>query len=544
MKKNSFLKGAFIATAAIFVSKILGVLYVIPFYKIIGEENGALYGYAYQVYNLFFMLSVLGLPLAVSKIVSEYNELEYFNTKERVYKISRNFIVILGVLMFLILVIFAPVLARLINGDSGGFTIADITFVIRVISTAILIVPFISIARGYLQGHKYIDITGYSQVLEQIVRIIIILVGSYIAVNIFHLEAKYAIGIALFGATIGAIASWIYMALKIKKHRNELNKNEDIKEEEKSITDKEILKKLIMYALPFILVSFTLSIYELIEPVALNNILPIFKYTGEDINVIVASINMWGDKLNKIVSSIGVGIGVSLLPNITGSFVKKEKHELNNKINQTLQVVLYFTLPVTVYLSLLSKPVFGAFYGVTSKWGPLVFAFSIFIALASTFSYITTIMAQVLNKYKIIFMSLISGLVINIVLKVPLMYLVESTGLYGFIGAVISTLIGYFISTVINLIVIKKYMDINYKSTLKTSFKILYSTLIMLIVILLLKIVIPDSTSRLMNILICALYGVISFGVYAVITYFNKTIRDMFGDNFFKKMFGKLKKSR
>ena len=65
MKKNGFMEGAIIATIAIIISKVLGVLYVIPFYKIIGEQGGALYGYAYNIYNIFLIISSAGIPLAI-----------------------------------------------------------------------------------------------------------------------------------------------------------------------------------------------------------------------------------------------------------------------------------------------------------------------------------------------------------------------------------------------------------------------------------------------------------------------------------------------
>ena len=79
LKKSGLMDGAFIATLAIIISKILGVLYVIPFYNIIGEAGGALYGYAYNIYNFFLIISSAGIPLAISKITSEYNTLNQNN---------------------------------------------------------------------------------------------------------------------------------------------------------------------------------------------------------------------------------------------------------------------------------------------------------------------------------------------------------------------------------------------------------------------------------------------------------------------------------
>ena len=80
MKKSGFIEGAFVATLAIFLSKLLGIIYVIPFYNIVGTKGGALYGYAYNIYNLFLIISSAGIPLAISKLSSEYNALN--KTKE------------------------------------------------------------------------------------------------------------------------------------------------------------------------------------------------------------------------------------------------------------------------------------------------------------------------------------------------------------------------------------------------------------------------------------------------------------------------------
>ena len=88
MKKNSFLGGAVIATLGIVVTKAIGLLYVIPFYAIIVTQGGALYSYAYSIYAIFLSLSNSGIPVAISKVVSEYNALGYHYTKERAYKIS------------------------------------------------------------------------------------------------------------------------------------------------------------------------------------------------------------------------------------------------------------------------------------------------------------------------------------------------------------------------------------------------------------------------------------------------------------------------
>ena len=96
------MQGAFIATLGIVLSKILGIIYVIPFYAIIGDQGGALYGYAYSIYAIFLGISTAGVPLAISKIISEYNALGYYSLKERAFKLSIKTLNIIGIIAFIV----------------------------------------------------------------------------------------------------------------------------------------------------------------------------------------------------------------------------------------------------------------------------------------------------------------------------------------------------------------------------------------------------------------------------------------------------------
>ena len=123
MKKNSFIEGTIIATLAIVFVKILGMLYVIPFYSIVGSSGGALYSYAYNIYLIFLGISSAGLPNAISKIISEYNTLGYEDAKNRAYSIALKIITVISVVAFLVLFILAEEIGVFIIGDlSGGNT--------------------------------------------------------------------------------------------------------------------------------------------------------------------------------------------------------------------------------------------------------------------------------------------------------------------------------------------------------------------------------------------------------------------------------------
>ena len=543
MKKNSFIQGAFIATFGIVLSKILGMLYVIPFYSIIGDQGGALYGYAYSIYSIFLGISQAGIPLAISKIISEYNVLGYYDAKKRAFKLGKQTLTILGIVCFLIMFVFAGVIADIIIGDiTGGNTRSDVTFVIRVISTAVLVVPLLSISRGYLQGHKYISPTSVSQVLEQLVRVFIIIVGSYLGLKVFNLSLTTTVGIAVFSATAGALCSYFYLVFKIRKNKKQLERK-TLKVDEPKITDKEIVSKILIYAFPFIMIDVFKSLINSVDVFMLVKVLVNgIGYTTTQAEAIMSVVSTWGLKINMIIVSISTGLMVSLIPNLTASFVKNEMDDVRSKINQTLQWLLFFTLPMTFGLSVLAKPVWTVFYGV-SEFGSSVYQYYVFVALATTLFTASITILQLLKEYKHVFIGLLTGLLTNALLNIPLLYGFHKMGLPAYYGSITSTILGYLVCALISLHYIGKKYKVNYEDTLKKVFNIIITTLVMVIVLLVLKQFIPfTSTSRLINIFIIAIYAVVGACVYLFIMFKSKLIYQIFGKDNVDKLIKRFKK--
>lgn len=515
LKINNYMEGAFIATLGIVISKILGIIYVIPFYSIIGEQGGALYGYAYNIYSIFLGISSAGIPLAISKIVSEYNTLGLYQSKEKVFKIARTVLSILGIICFLILMIFASDIAKMIIGNiEGGNSISDIVYVIRVISVSILVVPLLSVYRGYLQGHRFMEPTSISQVLEQLIRVIIIIFGSFLALKVFHLSLKEAVGIALFGATVGAIASTIYLIRKVSKNKETLKVD---KKEEVVKTTKEIIFQILLYAFPFIFSDVCKSLYNSVDTFfVVKTLVNDLGYMVQDAEAIMGFISTWGNKLNMIVIAIGTGFMASLIPNLTISLVKKDKKDINHKINQTIQILVFITLPMTVGLSFLATPIWNVFYGA-SYYGPRVFAFSIFTAFVTVLLSTCTTTLLTLKEYKVLFINLLIGLLINAVFDVPLMHLLHNLGLPGYYGATLSTILGNATSIMITFIFLSKRYEINFKETVQSVFKIVISVVVMYFVLTLVKFIVPFPNGRIVSFFIVLLYAVIGAFVYFIL---------------------------
>lgn len=531
MKKNEFIEGALIATIAIIVSKILGVLYVIPFYNIIGENGGSLYGYAYNIYNFFLIISSAGIPLAISKITSEYNTLGKMKEKTYMFNYSKKLIRIFSIISFCICFFGANIIANAIVGDlTGGNTVSDVAFVIRCVSFAILVVPILSISRGYLQGHHYITVPSIGQVIEQFVRVLVIIIGSYVALKIFHLTTAQAVGIAVFGACAGALVSYAYLLIKTNQAKDELfTTYEEVSKEEK----KAIFKKLIGYCIPFIVINVANSIYNTVDMILVIKGLNWIGYPAQDIETISSVFTTWGSKLVSVVTAIATGLVISLIPTIVESYTKKDMKEVNIQFNKTLQVLLYVILPLSIFLSIFSKQVWTIFYG-ESFYGPLIFKYTILLAILDSAYIMICSALQGLSKTKLIYISCATGLITKTILDIPLIFLFNKIGIYPFYGAILATTIGYLLSLAIPLYTLKHKYNFNYTDTIKSIPKLIVTIVILVIICIGLRsIVFTHVTGKLPELIALAIIGILSLIIYYLLN--KDLLNQLIGDKFINK---------
>ena len=539
MKKNSFIEGTIVATMGIFLVKVIGIIYVIPLNAIIGEQGGALYGYGYTIYQLFLSISSAGFPFAISKITSEYNALGYKKAISNTYKISLKLISVISILIFFILFIFAPQIGKLIIGKATeGNTYQDIGFVIRMVSFAILVVPFLGVTKGLLQGYKYITPYSISQVIEQVVRVIIILVGTYVSLKVLHLPLKIGVGIAVSAAFFGGLAAYIYLKIKIKK-ANLLPKN--VLDDEVVISSSEIIRKILMYSIPFIMISLVNNLYTTVDMILLSRTMnDLLHLKSSVVDSIVGVYTTWGIKLNNIILAVSTGLVTSLIPNIVTSFTKHDMDDVNDKFNKAIQCVLLVIVPMTIFLSLLVKPVWTLFYG-NSYYGPIVYQYFVYTALFGGIYTIIVNTLQGINKYKLVIVTVMIGLVTNAILDVPLMLLFDQMGMNVSYGAITAALIGYTLSIVTSMGILKKKYLFRFDQTFKRLPKYIISWGSFILSIYLMKLFIPTNLhGRFIQIPILMIYGIVSFFIYIYINYKNGNIKSVFGNkinNVLKKYF-------
>ena len=541
MKKNSFIEGTIFASLSFLIIKFLGAIYVIPFYAIVGELGGALYSYAYTVYSLIINICTIGIPHAISKIISEYNTLEMYEAKERTFKIGNKIMVILSTILFLLMFIFAKQAAYIFIGDidSTGNSIEDVVLVIRSISFCLLIVPYLAIKRGYLQGQKFITVSTTGEVIEQVVRVAFILVGSYLAINVFNAKTSIGVAIAVFGAFIAGLAAYIYLDVKIRKNKKEFNMPS--KNQKDKVSNKTILKKIVSFSIPLMIVSITTDLYNMTDLSLIIRGLGYLGYSGKVAETIGSVMATWASKICLIVNAITFGLTINIIPHMSSSYVKKDYKAINNQFIKSIAMVIVIGLPMSIGISLLANEVYYIFYGA-SEYGGIILRLLPYSIMLGNINMVVNTTLQSLDKFKTIYISSFTGLLTNALLDIPLMILCDKIGIYPYYGAIISTMIGTSISLTISLRKLKKDMNFEYKELLNIIKKALLPLASMIVVVLILEHFIgPLFTTRITSIITCIICAVVGAIIYGVISYKNKLLYNSLGEEYVNQILRKIK---
>lgn len=472
MSRSNLLRGTFILTAATFISKFLGMVYVFPFYALVGPKGTALYQYGYVPYSIFISIATMGVPLAVSKFVSKYNTLGDYETGRRLFKSGMYLMALTGIIAFLTLYLIAPVISPyVLTENQYGNTAEDVTSVIRMVSVALLIVPIMSLIRGFFQGHQSMGPTAVSQVVEQIVRIAFILISSFLVLKVFHGELSVAVGFSTFAAFVGALAGLGVLMVywfKRKGHLDRMREESTVKSE---ITTGGMYKELLTYAGPFVFVGLAIPLFQMIDMFTFNRTM-----NNEMAETLYSIMNFSSQKLVIIPVSLATAFGLTLIPMVTESYVNKDIDRLKHYITQSLQVIVYLILPAGIGLSLLSYEAYGFFFEVSDIGGHILKWYAPLALLLGLFTVSAAIL-QGLNKQRYAVIGLFLGLSLKAVLNIPLIQQFDT------VGAILATAAGFLTALIYNLLRIGIHADYDFTPLVKRTLLIGLHTALMAVTV-------------------------------------------------------------
>lgn len=479
--QKKMFRGTFLLTAATFTTQILGMLYLIPFYSIMGgEENLALYGYAYTPYTIMLSIAAAGVPGAVSKFVAKYNALGAYETSQKLYKSSLLVMMASGIIAFLALYFMAPVIAEAQSAAGGGgdhrWSTEDITSIIRVISFAVIVVPFMATWRGIFQGHESFGPTSVSSVVEQILRIAVLLSGAFIVINVMDGSIKTANEIAVFAAFVGAVGATVTLAIFWRKRKPFMAEQRRQDKSGISLSYGEMYKEIIRYGLPFIIVSMSIPVVLFIDQMTHNNALSLAGVPGSLQDSWFGMLNLTTHKLVMIPTAFASAFAITILPFITKNYQQKLFDNVHSQVKSMILMLLFFVIPAGLGMMILSAPIYTSFYSY-NEIGIMILTFYAPVSIIISMFSVTCSIVQGIDKQNLTFYVVIIMLIIKAAINIPLIM-----NFYT-VGAVMGTAIALGAGVIMNLIIIKKHGKIRFRAFVAPIFQIVVCALAMLLAV-------------------------------------------------------------
>jgi O-antigen/teichoic acid export membrane protein len=527
---SKLLRGTFILTLGTIISKVLGLFYVIPFYAIVDDYGTALYSYSYIPYTIFISVATAGVPLAVSKFIAKYNALGEYAVGRKLFKSGVAVMLATGIISFLVMYFTAPGLAEVVMDSSGDqnekISAADVATVIRAVSFALIVVPFMSLIRGFFQGHQSMGPSAVSQVVEQIVRIVFLLAGAFIVLNIMKGSMVTAVSVATFAAFIGALGSLAVLGwywVKRKPHLDELLV------EDKGTMDislKDIYKEILLYAAPFVFVGIANPLFQFIDMMTFTRAMTSIGIAKDEAVSAFSVLNFQTHKLVIIPVSLATAFSLTLVPSITKAFTENDRKGMRRQLDQTFQVLMYLTVPAALGMALLAEPMFTVFYSNNDLGTQVLMTYAPVAILFALYS-VTAAILQGINEQRFTILSLLTGLLVKLSLNIPLVKLFETQ------GAVLATALGYTAAIVINMLVIKTFARypmgfVARRITLIIVFSGLMAGVTLAFYEVLVQFLSP--AAKFQSIILIAISAMVGAAVYFYLGFRTKLVDRLFGD--------------
>ena len=510
MKKDSLFKGTAILSLSLILTKILGAVYLIPFYQIIGgEEQMALFNYGYSYYATILEISAAGTPLAIAKLVAKYNAVGAYSVSRRIYNLGSWLLVVMGIVGFCILFFGSGFISeQILISSQQKFTPQEGSLVLKSLSFGIPLVLVSAGIRGLFQGHEIMLPSALSQFVEQVARIAFMLGATYFIMRVLGYGVVEGNVSATFAATIGAIFSLITLFFFYTKYRKKLDFNSEEDEVQLDISTSKLIKEFFSVSIPFI---FIVGLFPILNIIDQHNFVHGMTKIGKaDIVDGRFSALQLVNKVVMIAVAIAPAFSSTFLPSITRLFARGDKISVSSQINRVILALMMIVLPALVGMYVLADPIYSAFYSRSLENADLLRFYLPLAVLYSIYS-LTSIIMQAVNRQLLNLVAIVVGLIVKYLTITPFVVRFETN------GVILSSIATYMIMIFINLVIINTEVRLKIFEFFSRLFIIICSCFIMFITVaaiyesILTNFIIESKISSMILIMICAIFGIVIY---------------------------------
>ncbi|WP_420842642.1 putative polysaccharide biosynthesis protein [Fructilactobacillus cliffordii] len=525
--KGQMLKGSAWMTIGSILSRILGALYIIPWRLIFGAAlfpiANSLYTQGYNIYSFVLIVAIAGIPSAIAKQVAHYNALNEYGVGVELYKKGVILSILMGVISALILWFAAPFLT---NGDP------NVIPVIHSLSWAVLIIPTMSLTRGYFQGYGDMAPSAISQFIEQLARVIYMLVSAFIILRVLHGNWVTAVSQSTFAAFIGAIfgfliLGWYYWRGRDYYRSLVANSNHQLR-----VPTNQLYREIISQAVPFVILGAGVTIFSLIDQFTFFDIMRLAtNFSERALQVDYAVFAGNANKLTMIVISLASSLAITVVPLLSTAFTKRNMQMMRDQLSNTMILFEFVMLPASLGMAAVAGPLNRTFYGTANMdFGSNVLTFAAIAAIPIGLFVVTSAVMQGVSQNRRAVKYFVIGTIAKVLTQFPLVYW------FGAFGTLMSTVVGFTVANGLIIYSLNHDFGFEVKKMLNDSVRLLAYSLIMYFITLITVYVlnflfglVANPFSSLMSLVVTALAAMIGASVYLYCTLKSRIADEVLG---------------
>lgn len=440
---SSFMHGAIILLIANIAVKLIGAIFKIPLTYILGEEGMGYFSTSYQVYTWMFIVATAGIPVAISKMISESHAKGRLFEIRNIFSVSMKLLISIGIFGFALLFFGADFFADKLLGNPNA------AHGIRAVAPAMLFVSLMSAYRGFFQGHQNMLPTAISEVAEAVGKLVIGFGAAYLLVS---KGMEMSAAGAVFGVSCGALLGFAVLFIMYKKGGAVAQRLSTISKE--SLSQRRILSRLIRIAIPITIGASVFSLTSLIDTAMIMRRLQAGGYSLSEANNLWGSYSGYAFPLFNLPPTLINAITVSIVPAISAAYALGDIKRGSHTASKSLKITFLFALPCAVGMSMLAGPILNLVYNNTNATSTLSIL-SVAIVFVSLVLVTNAILQATGNEIVPVINMLIGG-----VIKVIINYFLVAHPEININGAPIGTTSCYVIILILNIIVIIRRLKV------------------------------------------------------------------------------------
>lgn len=472
VKRERFMTNVLVVMVSQILIKLVGLVYKIYLTNKegFGDAGNAIYGSGYQIYSLLLLISSIGIPSAIAKLVSEKLAKDDYKGAFRIFKVSFYTVGVIGLICTGVLFFGANFISNKL------LLIPEAELTLKCLAPSIVIVALSSTIRGYFNGRSAMKATANSQSLEQIFKTLFtIIIVELVAFSYSNNTELMSAG-ATLATTLSIVLSFIYIYIfyaRRKKIFNEENIKYVQNYEEENLF--KTIKKVLIVAIPISLTSIISSINKSIDSVTVMRGLTTFM-SREEAQFQYGILTGKVDTLVSLPLSLNIAIAVAILPYLSYAYEKKDHKGIIKNLNMAMLITLLIAFPCAFGMAVFASPILNLVFPNAASGAAILAANSPLIIFAVLTQTIDSAL-QGLGDYKTPVIALTVGVIAKTILNLILIP-IEKIGIYG---AIISSILCQFIAFVIGFIKLKKMTNLKI-NILKCVIKPLFASIIMSII--------------------------------------------------------------